>query len=1246
MKIFVEKKPGFQTEVNALISELNKNLNINVSDLRIVNVYDIDNLPNELFEAAKYKVFADFQTDNISFDFTLDEEKYVCLSCKLKNAQKRIQAVNSCLSLFDPNQSFNVKVAKMIIIDKNIEEKELKAIKQYLELSTILKENTVKNINEENDVLDGFINLTTKELDDYCKKMNLAMNKKDLKCVLDYFKSENRNPTLVELRLIDTYWSDHCRHTTFNTKITDIQIDRSFFSFQLEEALDLYKNVREDLKRENRKVNLMDMATIGSKYLKRIGKLNDLEKTGESNAYSIKVNVDVDGKNEKWSLQFKNETSNHPTEVDPYNGAANCIGGTMRDILASRAKAYQAVRVSGAANIYEDPKNTLLGKIPQRIISTKAAAGFADYSNKTGVATTYVKEIYHSDYVAKRLESSLIVGANKTSDIRREKPKDGDFILLVGNKTQKEGVGSAIDSSHEHTDSGLKDYVEEFQHSNPATARKLNNLFRRPEVLRLIKKANDLGAGGIGVGVGELSTGVEIWLDDVLTTSDNLSTLDILLSETQERIALVVSPEEKDELINYINEEELFVSYVGRITSTNDIVIYHKGNVVGHLSRKFIDSAGALRYAEAVIGGIENKNPFYRNDEPLVDRVFNTLGSDNVLSQKGLVELFDSTIGRSTVVLPFGGKYRRTEAQVSAQKLPVKGETHTVSLVSYGFNPELTKWSPYHGASYAIIEALSKLVASGAYYKNARLSFQEYFEKMNSAESWGKAIAALLGALKTQLDFKIPSIGGKDSMAGTYNDRSVPPTFIAYGVTTCKDKQIITPEFKSRGHKLYLVKHQENKDFSPNIEQLIDNFEFIKYNIEKGHIVSAYALGFGGLIEACAKMSMGNSVGFYLNVKEEELNRLNYGSIICEVQGQLEIPEDTNPNFVRVGRTSHVQFGVINGVKFSIPSMIEANYKKYTKVFNNSYDENVDTINIRIHKKKVNQLKNKEIVNVYIPSFRGTNCDEDTVKAFIDAGGNVTSTKFKDETKEALMNSVNEMAWQIGNTDILVLAGGFSADDEPDGAGKYVANILNTPKIKDAINSLLGRKGLILGICNGFQALIKSGLLPYGNVSSETPTNPTFITNRSGKHISRIVELKVMSNASPWLTSYKGGEEVYSSLSCTDGRLVLPKKVANDLIRNGQVAFAYIDPKGDEAKTSEFNPTGSDYAIESIISKDGLVLGKMTHPERYKEGLYKNINNANDSEIFANAINYFKKQNPAKVKVRTKAKNIFKSGKK
>ena len=1228
MRIFVEKKPDYQTAANALMRDINKNLELNIHELRVINVYDIENISDELFEKAKYKIFAEYTTDNITLQLQFDENRYTQIEYNFQNADKRVDAVKTCLNLLDPNNEAKVRAGMFIIVSSKDEE-EISKIKKYISFGIKPEEDdSLKHKELVDDTLDGFINLTPKELEDFCKKYKLVMNQKDLKCVLDYFKTEGRNPSLVELRLIDTYWSDHCRHTTFNTKITDIQIDRSFFSPELEEALDLYVDVRKDLKRENRKFNLMDIATIGSKYLKRIGRLNDLEKTGESNSFSFKVDVDVNGKNEKWSLQFKNETNNHPTEINPYYGAANCIGGTMRDLLASRARVYQAVRVSGAANIYEDPKNTLEGKIPQRIITTKAAKGFANYSNQSGVAATYVKEIYHEDYVAKRLESSLLIGANKTSDIRREKPKEGDFILLVGNKTKREGVGCAVDASHEQTTSALKNHIEDYQKSNPATARKLNDLFRRPEAIRLIKKANDLGAGGIGVGVGELAPGVEIWLDDVLTDSNSLNTLEILLSETQERIALVVSPEEKDELIKIINEEELFVSYVGKVTASNDVVVYHKGKKVANLSRKFIDSAGALRYAEAVIGAIEDKNPFVKVDEPLVDRVFNTLSDDNVVSQKGLVDLFDSTIGRSTVLLPFGGKYQRTETQVSAQKLPVDGYTSTVSLVGFGFNPNLTKWSPYHGASYAIVEALSKLVAAGANYRNVRLSFQEYFEKMNTAESWGKAIAALLGALKMQLEFKVPSIGGKDSMAGTFNDISVPPTFVAYCVTLCNENKIISPEFKSRGHKLYLVKHVENKDYSPNVEQLIDNFEFIRYNIEKGHILSAYALGNGGIIEACAKMSMGNSVGFYINVNEKELNRLNYGSIICEVAGQLEIPEDTNPNFVRIGRTSHVQYGVINGVKFSIPAMIEANNKKYSRVFKNYYEQSVQTANFRPHKKKVNLLKDHDEVNVFIPVFKGTNSDEDTKAAFKDAGAKVTLAKFKDGNIDELMASINDMVYHISQTDILVLAGGYSADDEPDGAGKYIANIITHPKIKEAIDNLLARKGLVLGLCNGFQALIKSGLLPYNNVDNLNNTNPTLTINEIPQHVSRIVQTKVMSNASPWLHSFKCGEVISSSLSCAEGKLSISKKVANDLMRNGQIAFVYVTPQGDISDSSEFNPTGSEYAIEGLLSPDGLILGKMTHPERYQQGLYKNIYGNKDSEIFANAVSYFKKAEP------------------
>ncbi len=1223
MRIYVEKKKEFQASTNSLKSELKNNLGLEIENLRLVNVYDID-ISEELYDYTKYKIFGEITTDDVRREFNYDENfhyiEYIPAS-----AEKRIEAVKNCFYLIDSNFNIELSVSKILVVDKKLNEEELNKLKGYFSLKynyRTPKEDDGKELID--DVVEGFIELENKDYESFIKNYNLGINKNDLKAIIEYFKLEKRNPTLVELKLIDTYWSDHCRHTTFNTKITDIQIDRSFLSSELNEALDLYIDVRKDLKRDNRRFSLMDMATIGAKYLKRVGKLNDLVKNGETNAFSLKTDVTVDGKKEKWILQFKNETNNHPTEMDPFNGAANCIGGTARDLIADRARIFQGMRISGAADIYKNPNETIEGKLPQRIISTNAAFGASNYANLAGIPTSYVREIYHDDYVAKRLESSLLVGASKVSDVRRERPKDGDFILLVGNKTNIEGVGSAVMSSQEHNATSLKNTGLSLQSANPSTASKFARLMRRKEATRLIKKANDLGAGGIGVGVSELYSGVEIWLDDVLVKNNKINTLDLLLSETQERIAIVVSPEEKDELINYIKEEDLFVSYVGKITNSNEILIYHKGKVVARLSRKFIDSAGALRYASAVIGSVKEENPFITKAESLEDRVFNTLSDNNILSEQGLVNLFDYTIGRSTVLLPYGGKYQRTETQVSAIKLPVDGFTKKTSLLAYGFNPYLTSWSPYHGAEYAIIESITKLVASGVDYKNIRLSFQEYFEKMKSAESWGKATAAMLGALKIEMELKIPSIGGKDSMAGSFNKLNVPPTFISYAFSTLNDDEIITPEFKSRGHKLYLVKHNENKNFTPNIEQLIDNYEFVNYNIKKGHIVSAYALGAGGLIAACAKMSMGNSVGFYLNVKEEELNKLNYGSIICEVQGNLEIPDDINPNFILVGRTSHVQYGVINKIKFSIPSMKEVNTKKYNKVFKNSYDTPIETTSIKMTRKKVNLLKNKTEVKVFFPLFDGINCDLDLINTFKELGAITTSFKFKGD-KYQVNNSINELVRNINETDILVFSGGYSGNDEPDGSGKYVANIINEPRVKEAIENLIARKGLILGVCNGFQALIKSGLLPYGKIGQLNEESPSLIKNELSHHVSKLVYSKVTSNASPWLCSYKTGEILSIPLSCSEGKFVSSKKLINDLIKNGQVALVYSYMNGDMADNYDTNPTGSAYAVEGLLSPDGLIFGLMGHPERYQHGLYKNFNGRLENDFFKNAINYFKK---------------------
>ncbi len=1226
MLFFVEKKVPYRVEAFNLKQELNINLDLDIKELRIIDKYDI-NISEEFFNNIKYKIFAELPLDDIYFEIEAKDLKKI--EYYPKTESDRINAIRKCLYLYDSNNEYSIETTRIILIDKSLNDSMIDSLKNHLifsDTSSLEKEENKKTLVDT--VLDGFIDLNPNDYDSFIKEHNLSINAKDLKFIIDYFKNENRNPTLVEIKLLDNYWSDHSRHTTFNTKITDIQIDRSFASAELQEALDLYINVRKDLKRENRTFSLMDMATIGAKYLKRIGRLNDLEKTGENNAFSLKTNVDVDGKNEKWSIQYKNETNNHPTEIDPFNGAACSIGGAMRDLIASRAIVFQGLRVSGAADIYKNSRETIKGKIPQKILSTKSALGASTYGNRVGITTSYLKEFYHNDYVAKRLESCFLVGASKISDIRREKPKDGDFILLVGNKTNNEGVENALDSSLPQTSASIKD--KKTQKANPTTAKKFNNLLKRKEATALIKKANDLGAGGIGVGVGEIYSGVEIWLDDVLINAKNLDSLDLLFAETQERVAFVVSPEEKDELVKYIKEEDLDVSYVGKITSSNNLVIWQQGKKLCDISRKFIDTAGALRYAEAVLGKIEEKNPFVLTEKPLVDAVFDTLSSPNVVIQKGLVEQFDSTLGRSSVLLPYGGKYQLTESQVSAVKIPVNGKTTTVSLASFGFNPHLTEWSPYHGSIYAIIESISKLVASGASYKNIRLSFQEYFEKMLSAESWGKAISCMLGALKMQLDFKIPSIGGKDSVAGTFNNISVPPTFISYAFTTVKEDEIITPEFKSRGHKLYLVKHLENKDYSPNVEQLIDNFEFVKYNILKGHIVSAYSIGYGGLLAACAKMSLGNSVGFYLNVNEKELTRFNYGSIICEVAGNLEIPEDTNPNFMRVGRTSHVQFGVINGVKFSIPSLCEALTKKYNRLFKADYDNSIDVMHFKPAKKKVSLLRNKEEVTVYVPLFEGTIGAGDVFKAFSEAGGNIITSRFKDRTKTEYFESINILAENIYKTDILVLCGDYFSNNEPNGGGKFLSNVLNHNEVRNAINNLVERKGLILGISDGFKALLKAGYFEIGNEINETSLSIN--KNNTPNFVSSMVQTRIMSNASPWLYSYKGGEIILSAFASSEGKLELSKKKFQELIKAGMVASIYVNKENDPANNASYNPAGSSYALEGLLSRNGLILGKMTHPERIQEDLYKNIYGNKDINIFKNAINYFKKEKVTKNK--------------
>ena len=1233
-RIYVEKKEKYQVEAKSKQNELNLNLGLNLKSVRLINVYDLFNFSEDLVNKAKYKVFGEIVTDNVFDELNLDGKKYIAVEFLPGQFDQRASSAIDCVKLIDPEADINIRSGKILILDDDLSDDDLARIKKYEINAVEAREKDLSQLTDMEkapikpvEVLEGFTKMQDSELLDYCKKYGLAMNQDDLKCVVEYFKKEGRDPWETELRILDTYWSDHCRHTTFSTVLDSISIDESFMKSELEEALDNYYNIRKDLQREEKKICLMDLATIGARYLKKIGKLDDLEESEENNACSIFVTIDVDGKPEKWLLQFKNETHNHPTEIEPFGGASTCLGGAIRDPLSGRAYVYQAMRVTGAGNIYAEVKDTMDGKLPQRIISTKAAAGYSSYGNQIGLATTHVREIYHENYVAKRLEVGAVVGAVPANQIRRESPLPGDIILLLGGRTGRDGIGGATGSSKEHTTKSLEVCSSEVQKGNAPEERKIEHLFRRPEVTKLIKKSNDFGAGGVSVAIGELADGLEISLDAVPTKYSGLNATEVAISESQERMAVVVEAKDVDEFVKYAKEENIEITKVAVVTEQKRLVMNYRGRQIVNISREFIDSAGALHHANAVIKKVEEKNPFIKDAKNLEERVFQTLSDNNVVSQKGLIEMFDSTIGASTVLMPFGGKYQKTETQVSVEKLPVrKGYTDTASIMAFGYNPYISSWSPYHGAEYAVVEAISKVVAAGARYDKMRFSFQEYFERMVNPHSWGKPLAALLGALKMQTEFGLPSIGGKDSMSGTYNETyNVPPMLMAFGITTVNANNVISPDFKARAHKLYLVKHTENENYTPNVEQLIDNFDFVSTNIENGKILSAYALGAGGLIEALAKSSFGNQIGFQVKYDEKELNRYNYGSILIEVQGSLEYPKDIKPNVIHIGRTSHFKYGVINGVKFSLAALEEVNTKKFNRVYKDKGDNNCELIPIKPYKAKVEKLANKDEVVAYFPVFPGTNCDYDTSRAFEKAGAKTVTTVFRNQNKEDIFDSIKVMVENIDKADIFVLSGGFSAGDEPDGSAKFIANVLCQEDIKNAINRLIERKGLILGICNGFQALVKSGLLPYGKIGEVKEDSPTLFRNDINRHVSQMVATKVMTNKSPWLSSYKTGEVHMIAVSHGEGKFMVSEKMVKDLISNGQIAFQYVDSHNKPTTEAPYNPNGSEYAIEGIISPDGLILGKMGHSERYEKNLFKNIYGEKKQNIFENAVNYFKK---------------------
>ena len=1225
-RIFVEKKSMFNVEASSLKNDLNFNLGLDIKELRLLNVYDLFNFSKDLLEKSRYKVFGEIQTDDVYDELDLTGKKYLAVEFLPGQFDQRASSAESCVRLIDASQNITIKSAKLLIFNDEVTVEEINKIKDYYinkvesrekDLSVLVFNDkaTPAPVNE----ISNFSNYSDEQLKELISKMGLAMNLDDLKCVREYFKLESRNPFETEIRILDTYWSDHCRHTTFNTVLTSITIDESFISNELNEAYDLYLEMRKNLNRENKNVCLMDMACIAAKYLKKHGYLDDIEESGEINACSIFVDIEVDGNMEKWLLQFKNETHNHPTEIEPFGGASTCLGGAIRDPLSGRSYVYQAMRVTGAGNIYAPVSETITGKLPQRIISTKAAHGYSSYGNQIGLATTHVREIYDNDYLAKRLEVGAVVGAVKYENIRREEPTPGDVILMFGGRTGRDGIGGATGSSKEHNTNSILECSSEVQKGNAPEERKIERLFRRKEVIRLVKKSNDFGAGGVSVAIGELAESLDIYLDRVLVKYNGLNETELAISESQERMSVVVERKDMEEFIKYCKEENLEVVHVADVTNTGSMRMYYNGIKCVDLKRSFIDSAGAVHYAEVHIPAKEETNMFERNvsGNILKEKVLNNLRDNNVVSQKGLIEMFDATIGRSTVLMPFGGKYQLSETQVSVQKFPVDGYTDLASIMAYGYNPSISKLSPFHGSQYAVIEAVSKVVAAGASYEKMRFSYQEYFKKMQTPSDWGLPFEALLGAIKIQNDLKLPSIGGKDSMSGTFKDVHVPPMLMAFGITTVDSNKVISTEFKGVNNYLYLVKHEHLAKYMPNIEQLKSNFNNITEAINTGKIVSAYALGFGGLAEALAKMSFGNKIGYNVEVDEAELFDLSYGSILVESNVELDFG-------TLIGKTSNEV--VINGVEFDIEEMLEANTVKFEEIYKSKTDVK-GTLNIEAYEKKTFSYPHEaKVPTVYVPVFPGTNCDYDTIKAFRKAGANITTSVFKNVTEKDIEDSILEMANYIKECDIFMLSGGFSAGDEPDGSAKFIANVLMAEKVKNEIDKLIERKGLILGICNGFQALVKSGLLPYSKLGELSVESPTLFRNDINRHISQMVNTRVSSTNSPWLSSFNDGDIHTIAVSHGEGKFVVSPEMYEDLKKNGQIAFQYVDYDNNPTMESPMNPNGSSYAIEGIVSKDGLILGKMGHTERYEQNVFKNIYGNKFQNIFENAMNYFAKK--------------------
>jgi len=1249
-RVYVEKKEALANEARALLEDLRAFLGIqSLTGLRLFNRYDLEGISRELFDYAVQTVLSEPQLDTVTSEVPQGDTVFA-VEYLPGQYDQRADSAAQCIQILSQGERPTVRTARVYVLEGELTAEQVEAVKKYVINPVESREASLElpeTLRMEYDIpttvrtVEGFTSMDAAALDALRDELGLAMDLDDLKFLQGYFRDdEGRDPTITEIRVVDTYWSDHCRHTTFSTHIDQVEIHDAAIQAAYERYLAARVEVYGEEKAAKRPQTLMDIATIGAKVLKKRGLLPELDESEEINACSIHVTATVDGEAQDWLLMFKNETHNHPTEIEPFGGAATCIGGCIRDPLSGRAYVHQAMRVTGAGDPRASLDQTLSGKLPQRKLCQTAAAGYSSYGNQIGLATGYVKEIYHPDYVAKRMEIGAVMGAAPRRNVIRENSDPDDIIILLGGRTGRDGCGGATGSSKVHTEKSIETCGAEVQKGNAPTERKIQRLFRREEVSRLIKKCNDFGAGGVSVAIGELADGLTVDLDKVPKKYAGLDGTELAISESQERMAVVVSPKDVDTFLGYAAEENLEAVPVAVVTKEPRLVLNWRGKSIVNLSRAFLDTNGAHQETDVFVDvPSKEDNYFEQYAVPVVKeavkagdlkKAWKALLSDlNVCSQKGLVEMFDSSIGAGSVLMPYGGKYQLTETQAMVAKLPVlKGKTDTVTMMAYGFDPYLSSWSPYHGAIYAVVESMARIVAAGGDFSRIRFTFQEYFRRMTQdPERWSQPFAALLGAYDAQMGFGLPSIGGKDSMSGTFNDIDVPPTLVSFAVDVAKEKDVISPELKQAGNRLVRFSIQKDAYDLPDYEQVMALYAKITELMGKGVIVSAYALDSYGVAAALSRMAFGNGLGVAIEetVSAEELFTNGLGDLVAEVPADRLA--DMDVAYTLLGTVTAEPVFTYGNMTLSEKEALDAWKKPLEKVFPTKAVKDTDAVETGLYETNhIYVCKNKVAKpTVFIPVFPGTNCEYDSTKAFERAGAQVVTHVFRNLSAEDIRSSVDAFAKEISQAQIIMFPGGFSAGDEPDGSAKFFATAFQNEKIKEEVMKLLKeRDGLCLGICNGFQALIKLGLVPYGEIVGQKDDSPTLTFNTINRHISKMVYTKVVSNKSPWLQGAELGKVYVNPASHGEGRFVAPKEWIDKLFANGQVATQYSDPEGRISMDEEWNINGSYSAIEGITSPDGRILGKMAHSERRDRSVAQNIYGEQDLKIFESGVAYFK----------------------